>query len=370
MAQFNSGGPSRAEKLVSLTYALINTPHGYSKRELRKIVDDYQGLNDAAFDRKFDRDKKDLREMGVPVKTLGTGSEERYLIAPESYRLPEVSFTTEEAAVLGLAAQLWKDTDLESFASRANGRLSAGLEDGDHGVRFTEYVPRLHAAGPAFAACLEAVWAHQVVSFEYFDAQGRTSDRTVDAWGIGSRFGNWYLVGLTTTAGTIRMFRLTRILSGIRTGQAHDDTTRRGSPWPRRWAGWIRTSPGNLPRSAVCQGHRLGIAVPGRVHRPGRGTGCASAPIPRPDGVGGGNRQAGSRGARAGAGGAGPGGAPQARRTHWKPNSAPSPTTSWASAATPAARRPPKRWPGTSTLFPTSQATVHPPLGKRPSTSG
>ena len=221
MSQNIPGGPSRAEKLVSLTYALINTPYGYSKRELRKIVDDYQGLNDAAFDRKFDRDKKDLREMGIPVQTLGTGSGERYLVTPESYRLPEVSFTTTEAAVLGLAAQLWKDTDLESFASRANGRLSAGLEDDSHGVRFTEYVPRLHAAGPAFGACLEAVWAQQVISFEYFDAQGRASERTVEAWGIGSRFGNWYLVGLDRDRQEMRMFRLTRILSGIRTGSGH-----------------------------------------------------------------------------------------------------------------------------------------------------
>lgn len=221
VAQINSGGPSRAEKLVSLTYALINTPHGYSKRELRKIVDDYQSLSDAAFDRKFDRDKKDLREMGVPVKTLGTDSEERYLINPASYRLPEVSFTTEEAAVLGLAAQLWKDTDLESSATRATGRLSAGLEDTGRGVRFTEYVPRLHAAGPAFAACLEAVWAQRVLSFEYLDAQGRASDRTVDAWGIGSRFGNWYLVGLDHDRQDVRMFRLTRILSDIRTGHPH-----------------------------------------------------------------------------------------------------------------------------------------------------
>ncbi|MFL4474766.1 helix-turn-helix transcriptional regulator [Paeniglutamicibacter sp. MACA_103] len=221
MAQNNSGGPSRAEKLVSLTYALINTPHGFSKRELRKIVDDYQSLSDAAFDRKFDRDKKDLREMGVPVMTLGTGAEERYLITPASYRLPEVSFTTEEAAVLGLAAQLWKDTDLESSAARATGRLSAGLEDTGRGVRFTEYVPRLHAAGPAFAACLEAVWGHRVLSFEYLDAQGRASGRTVDAWGIGSRFGNWYLVGLDHDRQDVRMFRLTRILSDIRTGHPH-----------------------------------------------------------------------------------------------------------------------------------------------------
>ncbi len=221
MSQNIPGGPSRAEKLVSLTYALINTPYGYSKRELRKIVDDYQDLNDAAFDRKFDRDKKDLREMGIPVKTLGTGSGERYLVTPESYRLPEVSFTTEEAAVLGLAAQLWKDTDLESFASRANGRLSAGIEDDGHGVRFTEYVPRLHAAGPAFAACLEAVWAQQTISFDYFDVQGRASERTVEAWGIGSRFGNWYLVGLDQDRQEMRMFRLTRILSDIGTGTVH-----------------------------------------------------------------------------------------------------------------------------------------------------
>ncbi len=220
MAQINPGGPSRAEKLVSLTYALINTPHGYSKRQLRKIVDDYKGLSEAAFDRKFDRDKKDLRAMGIPLKTLGEGGEEHYLIPPESYRLPEVRFTTEESAVLGLAAQLWKDTDLESFATRATGRLAVGnTEDGE--TRFTEYVPRLHASGPSFGALLNAVWSQEVVTFQYLDAQGNTSERNVDAWGIGSRFGNWYLVGFDNARQGQRMFRLSRILSDVATGKHH-----------------------------------------------------------------------------------------------------------------------------------------------------
>ncbi|MGL3807191.1 helix-turn-helix transcriptional regulator [Paeniglutamicibacter sp. R2-26] len=221
MAQINSGGPSRAEKLVSLTYALINTPHGYSKRELRKIVDDYKGLSEAAFDRKFDRDKKDLRDMGIPLKTLGEGGEERYLIPPESYRLPEVRFTTEESAVLGLAAQLWKDTELESFAARATGRLAVGNGEGGADARFTEYVPRLHASGPSFGACLNAVWSQQVLEFEYLDAQGQPSTRSVDAWGIGSRFGNWYLVGFDNHRQGVRMFRLSRILSDVATGKNH-----------------------------------------------------------------------------------------------------------------------------------------------------
>ncbi|GAA1496330.1 helix-turn-helix transcriptional regulator [Paeniglutamicibacter kerguelensis] len=221
MAQINSGGPSRAEKLVSLTYALINTPHGYSKRQLRKIVDDYKGLSEAAFDRKFDRDKKDLRDMGIPLKTLGEGGEERYLIPPESYRLPEVRFTTEESAVLGLAAQLWKDTDLESFAARATGRLAVGSPDAGEDARFTEYVPRLHASGPSFGACLNAVWSQEILGFEYLDAQGQSSKRTVDAWGIGSRFGNWYLVGFDHNRQGVRMFRLSRILSDVTPGKAH-----------------------------------------------------------------------------------------------------------------------------------------------------
>lgn len=221
VAQNNFGGPSRAEKLVSLTYALINTPHGYSKRQLRKIVDDYKGLSEAAFDRKFDRDKKDLRDMGIPLKTLGEGGEERYLIPPEHYKLPEVRFTTEESAVLGLAAQLWKDTDLESSAARATGRLALGSRDGEEEPQFTEYVPRLHASGPSFAACLNAVWAQEVLGFEYLDVQGQVSERTVDAWGIGSRFGNWYLVGYDHTRQDVRMFRLSRILSDVTTGRVH-----------------------------------------------------------------------------------------------------------------------------------------------------
>ncbi|PQZ93907.1 hypothetical protein CQ018_09730 [Arthrobacter sp. MYb227] len=219
MAQINSAGPTRAEKLVSLTYALINTPHGYSKAQLRKIVDDYKGLSEAAFDRKFDRDKKALRDMGIPLKTVGEGGEEHYRIPPESYRLPEVRFSTQEAAVLGLAAQLWKDTDLESSATRATGRLAWDGSEVDKS-QFTEYVPRLHASGPAFAACLNAAWAQEVVRFTYLDAQGKTTERTVDAWGIGSRFGNWYLVGFDHKRQDERIFRLSRIVSDVSLGEA------------------------------------------------------------------------------------------------------------------------------------------------------
>lgn len=224
MAQSNSAGPTRAEKLVSLTYALINTPHGYSKAQLRKIVDDYKDLSESAFDRKFDRDKKALRDMGIPLKTMGEGGDEHYRILPESYRLPEVRFSTEEAAVLGLAAQLWKDTDFESSATRATGRLAwDGSEIGES--QFSEYVPRLHASGPAFTACLNAAWAQEIIKFTYLDAQGKTTQRTVDAWGIGSRFGQWYLVGFDHTRQEQRMFRLSRIMSDVSTGAA-------GSPRP------------------------------------------------------------------------------------------------------------------------------------------
>ena len=135
--------------------------------------------------------------------------------------MPEVRFTTEESAVLGLAAQLWKDTDLESFAARATGRLAVGNRDAGEDAQFTEYVPRLHASGPSFGACLNAVWSQEILDFEYLDAQGQSSERTVDAWGIGSRFGNWYLVGFDHNRQGVRMFRLSRILSDVTPGKAH-----------------------------------------------------------------------------------------------------------------------------------------------------
>ncbi|GAA3689788.1 WYL domain-containing protein [Arthrobacter ginkgonis] len=213
--------PSRTEKLVSLTYALLYRKRGYSRAELREIVDDYRGLGDEAFERKFERDKEDLRQLGIPVETLtedgffdGDRQLTRYRILPEKYRLPPVAFDPAEAAALALASKVWKDPALGTAASRAANRmLLAGLLDAE--AAFEGHAARLHAGDAVFTDVLRAAWEEAPIRFTYRAVDGTESRRRVEPWGVGSRFGNWYLVGLDRDRGEERMFRLSRITSDI-----------------------------------------------------------------------------------------------------------------------------------------------------------
>ena len=213
--------PSRTEKLVSLTYALLYRKRGYSRAELREIVDDYRGLGDEAFERKFERDKEDLRQLGIPVETIteegffdGDRQLTRYRVLPEKYRLPPVAFDPAEAAALALASKVWKDPALGTAASRAANRmLLAGLLDAE--AAFEGHAARLHAGDAVFADVLRAAWEQAPIRFTYRSVDGTDSRRRVEPWGVGSRFGNWYLVGLDRDRGEERMFRLSRITSDI-----------------------------------------------------------------------------------------------------------------------------------------------------------
>lgn len=223
-AKRNAGAPSRTEKLVSLTYALMSRRRGYTRAELRGIVDDYQDLSDEAFERKFERDKSDLRSLGVPLESLvgdtyygNDRQETHYRVRPEEYRLPAVSFTPEEAMALGLAARVWKDPTIASAADRAFNRLSPGAAGSPDsaGASFETFEPRLHAADAAFRDVLGAVWDRTPIRFSYRAASGQSAVRTIEPWGIGNRFGHWYLVGRDRDRDGQRIFRLSRICSEI-----------------------------------------------------------------------------------------------------------------------------------------------------------
>ncbi|EMY35605.1 transcriptional regulator-like protein [Arthrobacter crystallopoietes BAB-32] len=215
---------SKTERLLNLLIALLERQRGYSKEELRSLIQPYrEAATEEAFNRIFERDKEDLREMGVPVETF---SEEaffdadhavkRYRIDRKAYRLPELAFTPEETAVLSLASRIWQQASLGSAAARAVRRLDVhgALSDGDSPIGIE---PRLRTAEPAFDELLKALTGRYPVSFEYRAANNAdTTTRHVEPWGLGNRFGHWYLSGFDTDRGGQRTFRLSRITSGIK----------------------------------------------------------------------------------------------------------------------------------------------------------
>lgn len=213
---------SRTERLLNLLIALLNTKYGLRRGELREKVYHDTTSSDVAFGRMFERDKGELRQFGFDVETVtdtGWGSDDpattRYRIGKESNRLPDVSLSPEECTVLILAAQLWEHAALGSAAVDAVRKLQAagGLVDAElpTGVQ-----PRIRPAGQAFEDLVAAMHAQHPVRFSYLaGSTGQEQERLVEPWGLGSRFGQWYLVGQDRGRGDKRFFRLSRLTSAV-----------------------------------------------------------------------------------------------------------------------------------------------------------
>ena len=66
------------ERLFSLVLALLATENGLTKNEILSTVQGYRQSFDrsgdnANLERKFERDKDDIRELGVPLETVQVG---------------------------------------------------------------------------------------------------------------------------------------------------------------------------------------------------------------------------------------------------------------------------------------------------------
>ena len=210
----------RAERLVNLVIALLGTRQYLTAARIRATVpgyeaDDGSARADEAFKRMFERDKAELREMGVPLETGRTSvfdTEDGYRIARADYELPEITLTGEEAAAVGLALRLWESARLAGAAQSALVKLKAAGVDVDAG-RGLPIQPRLDAGEPAFEACYAAARDRRALEFDYRrpdeDAPTR---RHVQPWGVVAWHGRWYLGGLDLDRQRPRVFRLSRVV--------------------------------------------------------------------------------------------------------------------------------------------------------------
>ncbi|MDQ3154902.1 MAG: WYL domain-containing protein, partial [Actinomycetota bacterium] len=75
---------ARAERLVNLVLCLLSTRQYLPAERIRSIVSGYAGApSDEAFFRMFERDKAELRDLGIPLETGRSPGME----AGEGYRI-------------------------------------------------------------------------------------------------------------------------------------------------------------------------------------------------------------------------------------------------------------------------------------------
>lgn len=216
--------PSKVERLLNLVIALLSTRGYLTAEKVRSSVAGYEGSpNEDAFSRMFERDKNELRDLGIPLETGRVSSSdviEGYRINRDAYALPEIRLTADEAAAVAVAGQLWETPELISATQGALLKLrAAGVDvDPDAPIEIVAPAGAAESRGSegVLGILLSAVSSGQAVQFEH--RSSRTEPyimRTVEPWGVVTANGRWYLVGHDRVRDATRVFRLSRMGSRV-----------------------------------------------------------------------------------------------------------------------------------------------------------
>ena len=228
MSLENSAKVPVEERLFSLVLALLATENGLTKTEILSTVQGYRqdfahtGDN-ANLERKFERDKDDIRELGVPLETVqspgdpGNNQNLRYRIPRGAYELPtDIAFSAEETTLLGLAAMVWREGSLSTESRRALLKLRSLGVTADQPV--LGYAPRVRVRDVAFEALNAALGRNAYVRFSYLKpGEEEARVRTVAPLALVQHQGRWHLAAEEAGTGVRKTFLLRRIVSRVTT---------------------------------------------------------------------------------------------------------------------------------------------------------
>jgi proteasome accessory factor B len=211
------------ERLVNLTIALLATKRYLTKNEIFRNIEGYEGSPEAK-ERMFERDKDDLRKLGIQIEVGGLDplfdDEAGYRIRPESYALSLRDLTATQVTLLSLAAQAWQDAAFTDLSQQALRKLTSIGLDSDS-AQLPILAPRLIGADENLRTALDALTSLTTIEFDYLNIQGVTQKRQLQIYGVQARQSHWYLIGLDLEKKAIRNFRVDRIQGALSmTGKA------------------------------------------------------------------------------------------------------------------------------------------------------
>jgi proteasome accessory factor B len=216
--------PSKVIRQFSLIHAMLASRFGLTIDEILGTVDGYRDTFDpysakslAAVTKSFERDKKDIRDLGIVIQTRSPADASndnhgvRYLIDPATYVLPpDVEFSRSEIALLQLAARAWQHGSMNKEALRALNKLrSLGIEPDSSltGVR-----PRISGWNSAVNEFGEILSENGIAEFDYLKPGEATPVTRLGAplalidWN-----GLWYLLAWDLDRQAERTFLVSRV---------------------------------------------------------------------------------------------------------------------------------------------------------------
>jgi len=200
----------KTERLINLTLALLATKRYLTKSEIFKSVTGYSGTPET-MERMFERDKDELRNMGVEIEVKGLDplfeDDQGYLIRSETFQLSGNEFASDELLYLTMAANLWHDSALSNDSKAALLKIQS-LSGPIEFNAFNSPVVRDNENSQMLATAFEAIEKCKKLSFKYND-----NHRIVEPLGMFMSSGFWYLVAQDEKI--VKSFKLVRIESKI-----------------------------------------------------------------------------------------------------------------------------------------------------------
>ncbi len=189
---------SKLERLLNLTAALLDSAIPLTADQLQRRVGGYPE-DPTARHRMFERDKVDIREMGVPLRVEPNPELDPpidgYRIDRAEYVGSDIRFEPDELAALHLA------TSLVRLDGAEGGLVKLGVEfaDDDSQIGRVPFDDRL-------ATLVGAAAERRSVRFTYSG-----TERTVEPWRLSFAKGHWYMSGWDLRRDDQRLYRVDRI---------------------------------------------------------------------------------------------------------------------------------------------------------------
>jgi predicted DNA-binding transcriptional regulator YafY len=214
---------------MNLVSALLASKGTLPFREIAGRVIGYDdGAGDEALEKRFDRDKADLRRLGIPIEYVTPEETERpgYVIRQERVFQQKVDFTAKERLILAIAGRVGAAATgggaLEEALKGALRKLAVDLPGLDPLAAVSPItVLRARSGDPRamdnLAALSQAITTNLPVTFGYRGLHREGAEiRSVDPYGVGLARGAWYFAGYCHDREAIRVFKISRIEGAVR----------------------------------------------------------------------------------------------------------------------------------------------------------
>ncbi len=230
----------RLERLTDLLLVLLETKRPLTISEISHMVAGYPEGEEACREA-FERDKRTLREEGIPISVEPVAAREQlgYRIHADQYYLSSLELSPEEQVALNIAVagvHLGDSTATEALSKIGVDSLpSAGL---------VATIPDL----PVLADLFDALRSQEPITFEYKGTQ-----RNLVVEGLFFKRGHWYLAGWDRSRSGFRLFRADRLEGKVTPVASKKESSTIGSTSPDDYS-TSTNIPTNIPTNSNWMG--------------------------------------------------------------------------------------------------------------------